>query len=226
MVVVCDRRPSMALYPPRLPWLSKPAAVAAVADAIAVSASPRAARSATSISPAAARRSVSPAPPRPSRGDRGAARRRSVRRAGGHVERALAHLARLRSRPAERELRVRRLRLHRADHGGDVARARSLAGTSSRSSSRTRRGSRASRSSTASSCRSPRPGGSRLSQVRIGRARARPAPGQRDAAARPAQRAAKPWARLGARRPSDPLEIDHAFLIWAEQRRQGRRRSR
>ena len=38
MVVVCDRRPSMALYDASLPWLSKPAAVAAVVDAIVVSA--------------------------------------------------------------------------------------------------------------------------------------------------------------------------------------------
>ncbi|MGZ8694948.1 MAG: DUF58 domain-containing protein [Gaiellaceae bacterium] len=37
VVVVCDRRPSMALYDESLPWLSKPAAVAAVVDAIVVS---------------------------------------------------------------------------------------------------------------------------------------------------------------------------------------------
>jgi uncharacterized protein (DUF58 family) len=36
-VVLCDRRPSMALYPAPFPWLSKPAAAAAVADAVAVS---------------------------------------------------------------------------------------------------------------------------------------------------------------------------------------------
>ena len=38
VVVLCDRRPSMSLYPAELPWLSKPAAVSAVADAIVVSA--------------------------------------------------------------------------------------------------------------------------------------------------------------------------------------------
>jgi uncharacterized protein (DUF58 family) len=38
VVVISDRRPSMALYDASLPWLSKPAAVAAVVDAIVVSA--------------------------------------------------------------------------------------------------------------------------------------------------------------------------------------------
>src|SRR3954471_16381448 len=37
VVVVCDRRPSMALYDESLPWLSKPPAVAAVVDSIVVS---------------------------------------------------------------------------------------------------------------------------------------------------------------------------------------------
>jgi uncharacterized protein (DUF58 family) len=37
VVVVCDRRPSMALYDDSLPWLSKPAAVAAVVDAVVTS---------------------------------------------------------------------------------------------------------------------------------------------------------------------------------------------
>ena len=37
VVVVCDRRPSMSLYDDSLPWLSKPAAVAAVVDAIVIS---------------------------------------------------------------------------------------------------------------------------------------------------------------------------------------------
>ena len=36
-VIVVDRRPSLALYGAELPWLDKPAAVAAVADAIAAS---------------------------------------------------------------------------------------------------------------------------------------------------------------------------------------------
>lgn len=36
-VVLCDRRRSMSLYPPAFPWLSKPAAAAAAADAVAVS---------------------------------------------------------------------------------------------------------------------------------------------------------------------------------------------
>jgi uncharacterized protein (DUF58 family) len=38
VVVVVDRRPEMALYPDDLPWLSKPAAVAAAAELIVVSA--------------------------------------------------------------------------------------------------------------------------------------------------------------------------------------------
>jgi uncharacterized protein (DUF58 family) len=38
VVVLADRRPSMGLYPRELPWLSKPAAAAAVADAVVVSA--------------------------------------------------------------------------------------------------------------------------------------------------------------------------------------------
>jgi uncharacterized protein (DUF58 family) len=37
VVLVCDRRPAMALYPPWLPWLSKPAAVAAAGALIAES---------------------------------------------------------------------------------------------------------------------------------------------------------------------------------------------
>jgi uncharacterized protein (DUF58 family) len=37
VVVLCDRRPSMGLYDDSLPWLSKPAAAAAVVDAIVVS---------------------------------------------------------------------------------------------------------------------------------------------------------------------------------------------
>jgi uncharacterized protein (DUF58 family) len=36
-VVVCDRRPAMGLYPPGLPWLSKPAAAAAAGSLIAQS---------------------------------------------------------------------------------------------------------------------------------------------------------------------------------------------
>jgi uncharacterized protein (DUF58 family) len=38
VVVLCDRRPSMSLYPGDLPWLSKPEATAAIADLIALSA--------------------------------------------------------------------------------------------------------------------------------------------------------------------------------------------
>jgi uncharacterized protein (DUF58 family) len=37
-VVVCDRRPSMSLYPEDTPWLSKPRAAAAAAEAIVLSA--------------------------------------------------------------------------------------------------------------------------------------------------------------------------------------------
>ncbi len=38
VLVVCDRRPAMALYPPPLPWLSKPAALQTAAALIAESA--------------------------------------------------------------------------------------------------------------------------------------------------------------------------------------------
>lgn len=38
VVVLCDRRPSMALYPPPLPWLSKPDAVRSAVELIAVTA--------------------------------------------------------------------------------------------------------------------------------------------------------------------------------------------
>jgi uncharacterized protein (DUF58 family) len=38
VVVLCDRRPSMSLYPPELPWLSKPDAAAAITDAVVFSA--------------------------------------------------------------------------------------------------------------------------------------------------------------------------------------------
>jgi uncharacterized protein (DUF58 family) len=37
VVVICDRRPAMGLYPPGLPWLSKPAAMAAAGSLIAES---------------------------------------------------------------------------------------------------------------------------------------------------------------------------------------------
>jgi uncharacterized protein (DUF58 family) len=35
VIVLCDRRPSMGLYPPPFPWLSKPAAVRSIVDLIA-----------------------------------------------------------------------------------------------------------------------------------------------------------------------------------------------
>src|SRR5712691_7409570 len=38
VVVVCDRRPGMSVFPPGLPWLSKPAALAAATETIGVSA--------------------------------------------------------------------------------------------------------------------------------------------------------------------------------------------
>jgi uncharacterized protein (DUF58 family) len=38
VVIVCDRRPSMGLYEPPFPWLSKPDAVARIVDSIALSA--------------------------------------------------------------------------------------------------------------------------------------------------------------------------------------------
>src|ERR687893_447379 len=38
VVVFCDRRPAMALYPPGLPWLRKPAAMQMALDLIAASA--------------------------------------------------------------------------------------------------------------------------------------------------------------------------------------------
>ena len=38
VVIVCDRRPEMSLYPPHLPWLSKPLAVECIVELIVVSA--------------------------------------------------------------------------------------------------------------------------------------------------------------------------------------------
>jgi uncharacterized protein (DUF58 family) len=38
VVVLCDRRPAMSVFPPGLPWLSKPAALAAATETIAASA--------------------------------------------------------------------------------------------------------------------------------------------------------------------------------------------
>jgi uncharacterized protein (DUF58 family) len=38
VVLICDRRPAMGLFPPALPWLEKPRAVAEIAEAIVASA--------------------------------------------------------------------------------------------------------------------------------------------------------------------------------------------
>jgi uncharacterized protein (DUF58 family) len=38
VIVLCDRRPSMALYPPPFPWLSKPAVIRAATESIVASA--------------------------------------------------------------------------------------------------------------------------------------------------------------------------------------------
>ena len=95
---------------------------------------------------------------------------------------------------------------------------RALAGTSCRSSSRTRSGSRASRASAVSSSRSPtRATGSAL-EVRLTRREARERRGRERGAPAPrcstAFAAARP--RPGAARHERPGEVDRAFLEWAE----------
>ena len=228
VVVVCDRRPSMSLYPPPLPWLSKPAATAAVADAVAVSA--LAARGEVGYLDLAGGGAPFWLPPR-SRGPRADIAVRldeaPFDSPADGLERALAHLARLRSDlpsgsfvfvvsdfiapiAAETWLRVRTLRWdivpvivqdptweQSFPAVGGVLVPVSEAGSDAASS------------------------------VRIG---------ARDA--RELRRANE--TRLRTRRAdlvglgldpvvvgsSDALDIDHAFLVWAEQRRQGRRRSR
>jgi uncharacterized protein (DUF58 family) len=228
VVVVCDRRPSMALYPPPLPWLSKPAAVAAVADAVAVSA--LAARGEVGYLDLAEASSPFWLPPR-SRGPRAdiMARLGEAPFTGPEngVERALAHLARLRSDlpsgsfvfvvsdfiapiAAETWLRVRTLRW-------DIVPVVVQDPTWEQSFPNV------------SGVVVPfvEAGSGDVSHVRV---RARDARELRH------ENEARLRQRLGELRSlgldsvligtSDTLAIDHAFLVWAEQRRQGRRRSR
>jgi uncharacterized protein (DUF58 family) len=228
VVVVCDRRPSMELYPPSLPWLSKPAAVAAVADAVAVSA--LAARGEVGYLDLAGGGAPFWLPPR-SRGTRADIEARLAEAPfdapPDGLERALTDLARHRSDlpsgsfvfvvsdfiapiAAETWLRARSLRWDIVpvvvqdptweqsfpEIGGVVVPVAEA-------------------------------GGGDVSLVRVGARDARDV--RRTYEARLRGRLAE-LSSLGLDSvlvgTSEPLEIDHAFLVWAEQRRQGRRRSR
>ena len=122
----CDRRPAMALYPPEFPWLSKPAAVSAVADAIVVSA--LAARGEIGYLDYAGSEQREGAPFWPPL--RGRRRRWEVEERlalqefdapEDNVERALDQLPRRRADPAVRKLRVRRIGLPFAAATRDLA---------------------------------------------------------------------------------------------------------
>ena len=145
-VVVADRAPSMGLYPDDLPWLSKPAALRAVWQAVGggVGAGarprglPRHRRRATAGSPAtesAVRR------------DRRARTRGGVRRPARPGSRRPSSTWAAAAVRCRRHLRVRLLRLPRpAEHGRRGCAPSACAGTPSPWSCRTRSGSRASRS--------------------------------------------------------------------------------
>lgn len=228
VVVVCDRRPSMALYPPPLPWLSKPAAAAGAADAVAVSA--LAARGEVGYLDLAGGDAPFWLPPR-SRGPRAdiAARLDEAPFDAPHdgLERALAHLARVRSElpsgsfvfvvsdfiapiAAATWLRMRTLRWdivpvvvqdptweQSFPEVGGVVVPFVEAGTSDLSLVR--------------------------ANVRDARELRRAHEERRHARLRELTSLGLDPVLVGS---SEPLEIDHAFLVWAEQRRQSRRRSR
>jgi uncharacterized protein (DUF58 family) len=228
VVVVCDRRPSMALYPPPLPWLSKPQATTAVADAIAVSA--LAARGEVGYLDLAEGGAPFWLPPR-SRGPRAdiAARLEEAPfdAAPESLEDGLAHLARLRSElpsgsfvfvvsdfiaPVALETWLRTLAL-RWDLVPVVVQDPTweqsfpeLPGVV---------------------VPFAEPGANATTLVRVT---------PRDASELRRAHQARLATRVSDFRglgldpvvvgTSDALEIDHAFLVWAELRRQGRRRSR
>lgn len=228
VVIVCDRRPSMALYPPPLPWLSKPDAAAAVADAVAVSG--LAARGEVGYLDLAGGGTPFWLPPR-SRGPRAdiAARldEAPFDAPPDALEQGLAHLARLRSDlpsgsfvfvvsdfiapiAAETWLRVRSLRW-------DIVPVVVQDPTWEQSF--------------------PELDGVVVPFAEAGSGAVSLARfGARDARELRRAHAARLRMRLGELRSlgldsvlvgsSDPFEIDHAFLVWAEQRRQSRRRSR
>ena len=141
-MLVIDRRPEMALYPSDLPWLHKPAAVHAVARILVASALNQRRSSRTSTTPpipasnghavlGTAARAGERLARRAARAARAAYLDDAVRRARGH-RRAGARVPRHRpQRGADRELRLRRLRLrrgrrrtsswaHAVDRGWDV----------------------------------------------------------------------------------------------------------
>ena len=231
--MLCDRRPAMALYPPDLPWLSKPAAVSAVADAIVVSALAARGEIGYLDHAGSERREGAPfwLPPR------AAGRRWEVEERlamcefdapPDNVERALEHLARLRadlpagsfvfvvsdflSPPPTRDLvHARSLRwdivpVDRPGPGLEAELPRARVGDGS------------------------------VCRAGDGTRRRRPPLTRRRRAARRVANEARLGRLLGELRSvgldplvvgtSDPLEIDREFLAWAELRRQGRRRAR
>ena len=189
VVVLCDRRPSMSLFPPGWPWLRKPRAIEAAIRLIGDSA--LAARGLLGYLDHGGRRAVLAAAARPARRCASSTRDAALRRAGGH--------ARARPRAARRATAATCPPARSSSSSPTSSRRRrgtpgcgcsSGAGTSSRSSSRTRSGSRASRTSAASSCRSPTRGRANVALARIPAARVRRAPrGERAAPPRARPRA-------------------------------------
>ena len=228
VVVVCDRRPSMALYPQSLPWLSKPDAVAAVADAVAVST--LAARGEVGYLDLAEGGAPFWLPPR-SRGPRADIATRLEEApfdaSPDSLEDGLAHLARLRSElpsgsfvfvvsdfvaPIAVETWLRALAL-RWDIVPVVVQDPTWEQTFPELP--------------AVVVPFGAPGANDAALARVTAADAREL--RRTHEARLASRLAD-FRGLGLDPvvigTTDPLEIDHAFLVWAESRRQGRRRSR
>ena len=228
VVIVCDRRPSMALYPPPLPWLSKPAAAAAVADAVAVSA--LAARGEVGYLDLAGGGTPFWLPPR-SRGPRADIGARlddaPFDAPPDALEQGLAHLARLRS-----DLPSGSFVFVVSDFIAPIAvetwlRARSLRWDIVPVVVQDPTWEQSFPDLPGVLVPFADAGSGTVSVVRVARRDARELRHTHEA--RLARRLSELRSLgldpvvVGTR---EPLEIDHAFLVWAEQRRQTRRRSR
>ena len=115
--IVVDRRPSLGLFGPESPWLDKPAAVLAAAEAIAASAVAALGEVAYLDHAGSGRAQLLAASggTPPPRGHPGQARRRELRGPAARARARAPGIAPARPRPAARELRLRPLRLPRAD---------------------------------------------------------------------------------------------------------------
>ena len=128
-IVLCDRRPSMGLYPPPFPWLSKPAVVRSATESIVASAdsahAPVGYLDYAGANDARRRAVLDQAErARDDRADRNAARRkrRSFDAPDDGITRGLDFLGRFRSRALVGNLRLRDLGLPRpADRRVDLA---------------------------------------------------------------------------------------------------------